>query len=427
MKLSTTVKIVVACVVVFLAVTIGPRIVGRLVLGRWDAPVDDETQYAHSSLIYGRVHTIDGATYEGRLRWGSSEAFWGNYFNGSKKENAWAGMVPKDQLPTRAVPTEVFGFRVSEHEEAIPTRRLFLARFGDLTKITADTFEVRVTLKSGTTVVLDRNEASDFDNSVRVWDNRQGPIDLDSRRIREIEFLAAPEGGVAPERLYGTVQTKGGTFEGFVQWDRVLCLGTDPLTLKSSDGRMEVPMGQIRSIERREGDSLVTLADGRKLSVSGSVGAGDGNNGEYIDDARFGRVLIPWEELQRIDFRIQGSGPAYGDFPRGGPIQGSVKTHDGRVLAGRLVCDLDESETTDTLDAPWQGVNYLVPFGRIASIDLAGRAKARVTLVDGSALELERRGDLGDENGGVLVFADGKPKPEYVRWDTIERLDFVQR
>jgi hypothetical protein len=42
----------------------------------------------------------------------------------------------------------------------------------------------------------------------------------------------------------------------------------------------------------------------------------------------------------------------------------------GRRLAGRLVYDLDESEVTETLDAPSQGVNYTIPFGLIASIVL---------------------------------------------------------
>jgi len=36
----------------------------------------------------------------------------------------------------------------------------------------------------------------------------------------------------------------------------------------------------------------------------------------------------------------------------GRPLTGKVITRSGRRLAGRLVYDLDESETTETLDAP---------------------------------------------------------------------------
>ena len=41
----------------------------------------------HPGFIYGRITTVDGATYEGRLRWGGDqEAFWGDYFNGTADE-----------------------------------------------------------------------------------------------------------------------------------------------------------------------------------------------------------------------------------------------------------------------------------------------------------------------------------------------------
>jgi hypothetical protein len=54
---------------------------------------------AHLSFLYGRVTTVDGSAYEGRLRWGGDqEAFWGDYFNGSKKANLWAAHVPRERL-----------------------------------------------------------------------------------------------------------------------------------------------------------------------------------------------------------------------------------------------------------------------------------------------------------------------------------------
>ncbi len=57
---------------------------------------------AHQGFLYGRITTVDGATYEGRLRWGSDgnqEAFWGDYFNGAKPENPWVAQVPPERLP----------------------------------------------------------------------------------------------------------------------------------------------------------------------------------------------------------------------------------------------------------------------------------------------------------------------------------------
>jgi hypothetical protein len=72
------------------------------------------------------------------------------------------------------------------------------------------------------------------------------------------------------------------------------------------------------------------------------------------------------------------------------------------------VHDLDESETTETLDAPADGVDYTIPFGLVASISLPGPddrgARVRVVLHDGEELSLERA--------------------EYVPWADVRRIDF---
>jgi hypothetical protein len=102
---------------------------------------------------------------------------------------------------------------------------------------------------------------------------------------------------------------------------------------------------------------------------------GHDNRGTYVDDRRYGRVLISWDAFERVDFSPAGSGPAYGDFPPGRPLTGTVTTRDGRRVAGRLVYDLDESETTETLDAQSHGVDYTIPFGLIASIVAPGRGE----------------------------------------------------
>jgi hypothetical protein len=96
-----------------------------------------------------------------------------------------------------------------------------------------------------------------------------------------------------------------------------------------------------------------------------------------------------------------------------------VTTAAGRRLAGRIVFDLDESETTETLDAPSGGIDYSIPFGLVSSI----RPDA-VTLRSGEELRLEGAGDLGPENAGVLIFGDGGAKPEYVPWDAVESIAF---
>ncbi len=399
---------------------------------------------AHPSFLYGRVVTYGGATYEGRLRWGGGEeAFWGNYFNGFKDHNPWSTLVPPEQL-TEERPIEVLGFEIAQSERQIDLGRPFMARFGDIARIEARGDgvrgilqsgiefdpDVRVILKSGTVFDLDRLSAGDFDDGVRVWDDRHGVVDLGPEQIHTIEFLPSTRPGDIPDRLHGTVRTRHGDFTGFLQWDREEAVGGDELVGRTADGELGLRFDTIRAIARQaRNSSLVTLLDGSEIVLSGTRKVGHGNRGVYVDDRRYGRVLVSWAAFERVDFSPGGSGPTYDDFPPGRPLTGSVTTRAGRRLAGRLVFDLDESETTETLDAPSQGVDYTIAFSLIASLMLLdreedGTGRATVTLQSGEELHLERSGDLGDGNAGMLVFVEGREHPEYVPWTDVERVDF---
>jgi hypothetical protein len=425
-----------AAVLLLLAVAAGYRALKKDVASPAATPLAKtpwtaEVAADQPGFLYGRITTSGGVTYEGRLRWGGGqEAFWGDYFNGEKKENPWVAHVPPELVPKERSSIGIFGFELAHRERPVDVVRLFMARFGDIARIEARGRDVRVTLKSGTAFDLNRFSASDFDDGVRMWDAR-GVVDLDSLQIRTIELLPTAPLGSAPDRLHGTVRTRQGDFTGFVQWNREACVGTDELDGHTADAQLSLRFDTIRSIARRSDDrSLVTLRDGREIVVSGAHEIGDGNRrGIYVDDRRYGRVLVSWDAFERLDFSPGGSGPGYGDFPPGRALTGSVTTRAGRRLVGRLVYDLDESETTETLDAPSQGVDYTIPFGMIASIvPLAGgepgAPRARVTLHDGEELQLERTGDLGERNAGILVFVDGSQSPEYVPWADVEQVVF---
>jgi hypothetical protein len=47
-----------------------------------------------------------------------------------------------------------------------------------------------------------------------------------------------------------------------------------------------------------------------------------------------------------------------------------------------------------------------------------------VTLHNGEEPQLERTGDLGEGNAGMLIFVDGQHRPEYVPWTDVEQIDF---
>lgn len=393
-----------------------------------EAPEASSALGSAPGLIHGRVTMEDGTVYEGRLRWGGDEeALWIHHFNGRKLDNPWVDRVRPDDRPRTTESLGAFGVEVSWDRES-DLARPFLARFGDIARIEAGRREIRVVLRSGAESVLHRYEADDLADGLRIWDPVQGVVDIGEWRIASVEFFAAPPSAVGPRPLHGTVRTTQGTFTGFLQWDREAALGSDVLVAHGADGEMRVAFDDVARIERQSPESaVVTLIDGRELVLSGTRQVGDGHRGIYVDDARYGRVLVSWDVFEGAEFDDGGPAPGYDDFPIGGPLTGTVTTRSGERLPGRLVYDLDESEITETLDAPWRGVDYLVTFEKIAAIELPGGGRggppAVVTLRTGETLELERAGDLGPDNGGLLVFADGEADPTYVPWRDVARVD----
>jgi hypothetical protein len=382
---------------------------------------------ANQGLLYGRVTTEDGTVYEGRLRWGGDEeALWGNYFNGFKDGNPWSEHVPSDRLPAERTSLKLLGLEIFGWDRSLDLGRPFMARYGDIARIDPTRREIRVTLKSGAVIVLDRFSADDLADGVTVWDDRRGTAHIGERKIRSIELVPGAWTGEGPVPLHGTVRTRQGDFTGFIQWNRREAVGTDRLDGHAADGEVSLPFETIRSIARRSPTSaLVTQLDGREIVLSDTPEVGSGGGGIYVDDPRYGRVLVSWDAFERVDLSPGGSGPGYLDFPPGRPLSGTVVTRSGDHLSGRLVYDLDESETTETLDAPAQGVDYTILFGLISSIVPGGRgddARATVTLHSGEKLELERAGDLGDANGGMLVFVDESRRAEYVPWADVQQI-----
>ncbi|MFP3940107.1 MAG: hypothetical protein ACLF0P_07365 [Thermoanaerobaculia bacterium] len=378
-----------------------------------------------SGFLYGTVLTRSGTEYEGRLRWGDQEAFWGDLFNSSKEDLRWRKEIPRDQR-TRRNTIELFGLEIAWRREDSSGRQL-IARFGDIDRIEVTGRDDAVlVMKSGHRVEVEGGSNDIGGNAeVTVWDTSLGAVTTPWRNIDRIQFRdSPPDLEVDAHRLYGTVQTEAGEFRGWIQWDQDECLSTDVLDGDTADGDVEIPMGKLRTIERRNRrSSRVALRDGRELVLDGSNDVDSDNRGIFVEDERFGRVLVSWNAFERVDFsEPPGSGPAYDSFPGGGPIQGTVTTRDGRQHTGRLAYDADEEETWELLGGERDGIEYYIPFALVRSVTPRGLDRSRVELTTGETLDLEDSADVGEPNAGIVVLRDDE-RPTYVPWDEVERVE----
>ena len=380
----------------------------------------------NEGFIHGTIRTREGRTYRGLMRWEDEEFFWDDLFNSSKEDDRFSRFLPSDERRHgRAI--KIFGFTIGYSWDEHEVSRQFIARFGDIERI-------EVTGKNGGDVVMKSGEryyvegfANDVGNEIHVYDWELGRAEIRWRDIDKIEFSVTPRNAKPPaERLFGTVVTGAGTFEGFVQWDSEECLTTDELDGESEDGDMSIPMGNIESIEKRNRKgSWVELRNGRRVLLEDTNDVDHSIRGILVEDPRYGRVKISWDAFERVDFRkVAASGRGYDAYRPARPLQGTVETRDGKTHSGRIVYDLDEAETWEFLNGDSFGVEYYVPFERILSVERRGSDACLVVLHDGTELVLEGRTDVDDDNAGILVFRSDDRDPVYVPWDRVERITF---
>jgi hypothetical protein len=400
-------------------------VVGALAIGLFIgiplATAEDGADAA--GFIYGQVKTRTGGTYEGFIRWGDEEAFWGDHFNSTKEDLPYLRYVPRQE---RRVPVEVFGIRIGVTGDWAEGSRQLVVRFGDIERIVVLHGEdAELKLRNGTVIQVSGG-SNDIGAEVVVHDRQMGLIELPWRKIDTIRFMPVPAGAKPyAERLFGKVTTTDRTFEGFIQWDSQECLSTDKLDGESDDGTLSLELGRIRAIERlSRSRSKVELSDGRSVTLSGTNDVNEDIRGVWVEDPRVGRVKISWDAFRRVDFsRAPGSGPGYDTFAAPKQLRGTVKDVDGKAFRGQIVFDLDEAETWEILDGSVDGVEYSIPFGMVASIQPQGRHGSKVTLRNGTELRLEDSHDVSDQNSGVLVIAGPEGEPRYLHWDEVARID----
>ena len=395
-------------------------------------------QFLHATVV-----TREGKSHTGVLRWGGEEAFWDDLLHGQKMDLPYADRQPEADRPhTQITFVGFLPIGVSQEGES---GRQFAARFADISEIRPlEGDAVELTMKSGTKYRLEAG--FDIGADLHLDDPASGAIDLNWRSIERIVFQPASAHDPEPRatRLFGKVATAAGTFTGFIMWDGEECLSTDHLDGDTAQERLSLEMGSLRAIEKLDGaGARVETEDGRVLELRGTNDVDSSIRGILVEDPRYGRVRVSWEAFKRVDFLPAATaGRRYEDYPSGRSLRGTVTDRDGRRWPGRVVFDLDESETWEMLDGMRQGVRYHIPFDSVRALEPLLDKTTRVTLRNGESLALGETQDVSDKNAGVLILdttgpsaagatgtaaATGTPAAadagHYVPWRSVARID----
>lgn len=379
------------------------------------APASDDPR----GFLHGRVETVDGQTHTGFLRWGAQEIAWDDLFQSGKPELPHADnpAIPRDADQTKRVRFMGITLKFGDHHG--PDTRVVAVRFGDLAAILPRGDEAAtLRFKNGDELAVE-GYADDVSSDIVVLDGGGEAVELDWDEVASVTFTAAPAGATrGARRLFGDVATDAGTFTGFITWDKELGLSTDLLVGEEGGERVELPLSDVVVINRiGQQRSEVTLRDGRELTLRETRHVSRGNRGVLVEDARYGKVEVPWDAFDKLDLReAPGSGPGYDEYPARDFLRGTVQTRDGASLDGRLVLDLDEAAGWEMLNGSDDDVSFDIPLHRVATIVRKGDSLCVVTLAGGEALELEEGQDVSENNAGVLVLGPGDDDARYVPW-----------
>ncbi len=377
--------------------------------------------------IYGTVETRSGKTHTGVLRWDDEEAFWDDLFHSAKDELPYEEYAEEPGADEEATWWERMATTISGDLNLHQVSRSVAVRFGDLEQIrVTGGNDAVLTLRDGTEIEVS-GYANDVGATIVVFDAKPGQVEVPWKKIDTITFSATPpDADPGSFRLRGTVSTTEGEFVGFIQWDNEESLSTDRLDGDTDDDDVSIAMGDIRSIERRDRrSSTVVLKDGTEMVLSGTNDVNDDIRGIHVEDARFGRVEIDWDEFERVIFDDPGtSGASYADYAVPSHLAGTVKMISGDWRTGRLVFDLDEQGSWEMLDGSSNNIDYTVPFSMVASIEPTRGSGSLVRLRSGIELELEDSHDVDRDNSGVVVIPAGSGEPGYVPWREIAKIEF---
>ena len=268
---------------------------------------------------------------------------------------------------------------------------------------------------------------NDIGTTIKVYVENLGKVEIDWDDMEEVIFSDSSSDFKSSigDPLFGKVESWNGTFEGLIQWDKDERVSTDVLNGEEDGKDLEIEFGNIKSIERRGRGSLVMLKSGQSFRLDGSNDVGDGNRGIVITNPQKGRVVVTWEDFDKVTF--SQNNPSLMDFKAFGKatfINGSVTTQEDDTFTGRIVYDLDETYNFEILNGEKGDTEFEIPFELIKQIKPINSNRSTVVLKSGDELPMEDTQDVAYKHTGLLVYDQGENEPPiYIPWNAVKVID----
>jgi hypothetical protein len=350
---------------------------------------------ASGGTIFGSVRTKTGETVRGTIRWGDLR-FWDDTLQASEiPRSDDTGKKDEDE----GYRFSLFGWTLFDSAESSRVVHRLYVPFGNLRSVEpARGGETMLELKDGSRIPVE-TDGSDLGPGITlvVTVEGKGDVELPWWRITRVDFEGGPGGAAEAERLFGTVKTRTGELSGFLQWDRDEATVADVLDGSEEGHERKLKFAEIAAIEPASSTKArVFLRTGATMTLGGTNDVNDDNRGTVVWVAGLGRLVVPWNELVRVDFRPAPASPSYERFDGGKRLDAAVRTVDGGSWRGRIRWDQDERFNWETLDGEEGGIEYRIPFLGIRSIARSEHGGADVVLRDGRKLHLTGSNDVDD-------------------------------
>lgn len=376
--------------------------------------------------IYGKVYT-DRTTYIGPIRWGGEETFWTDLFNGAKRNNDYAKLIPRSKEKDDWWSTYDWTFRSIWEDKG--TSHQFTCQFGNIKEIvnTGRSYVI-LKLKNGGELQVDGEGYNDIGGKVQVLDAELGTMSISWDRIERVEFLPTPQklDLVFGQPLYGTVE--GGRREkytGFIVWDNDERLSSDKLDGDDDGEDVSFRFSEIEAIEKSDDGSEVKLKSGGTIFLDNSNDVNSGNRGVLVASPEYGVIEFSWRAFRKVTFSPPpGSGPSYNDFPTPQPMHATVSLLDGEDVSGRVIYDVDEAIDFEMVEGKENDIEYSIPLRNIKRITPKNFDYSLIELRSGKTILLGGTRDVSDENSGLLMFVKGKKDPVHIAWKRINEITF---